>query len=117
MKAKYEMTKSTRKTTNARKSNETPTIVLKTIHNDIMRDNKNSTLTTKMMRAKLRTTMREIHVHNSSWIFTQSQYDDVRAMFDDAYRAKIERARKRATPAKSRNAKSTNDAPVAEPVA
>lgn len=76
-------------------SNETPSIVLKTIHNDIMRDNANATITTKQMRAKLRVVMNDVHVRNSSWIFTQSQYDDVRSMFDANYRAKIERSRKR----------------------
>ena len=91
------------------KSNETPSIVLKTIHDDIMKSNANATITTKQMRAKLRVTMNDIHVRNSSWIFTTSQYDVVRAMFDDAYRAKIERASKR-------NAKS-NDAPRAKRVA
>ena len=95
------------------KTIETPTIVLKTIHNDIMRDNANATLTTKQMRAKLRVVMNDVHVRNSSWIFTQSQYDDVRAMFDASYRAKIERAQKRnaktnATPRK-RNAKTNVD--------
>lgn len=88
---------------NITQSNETPSIVLKTIHDDIMRDNENSTLTTKQMRVWLRANMRHIHVHNASWIFTQSQYDIVRAQFDAKYRAKIERAQKRAT--------QTNDAP------
>lgn len=77
------------------KSNETPSIVLKTIYDDIMRDNKNSTLTCKKMRAKLRVEMRDVHVRNSSWIFTQSQYDAVRVMFDPAYAKRIERASKR----------------------
>lgn len=95
-------------------SNETPSIVLKTIHNDIMRDNANATITTKQMRAKLRVVMNDVHVRNSSWIFTQSQYDDVRAMFDANYRAKIERAQKRnaksnATPRKRKT--QSNDAP------
>lgn len=79
------------------KSNETPSIVLKTIHDDIMKSNANATITTKQMRAKLRVAMNDVHVRNSSWIFTTSQYDIVRSMFDDAYRAKIERANKRAT--------------------
>lgn len=115
----------TRNTTNAKRnatSNETPSIVLKTIHNDIMRDNANATITTKQMRAKLRIVMNDVHVRNSSWIFTTSQYDIVRSMFDDAYRAKIERAQKRATKSnatpRKRNVKSrdvvahdaTNDA-------
>lgn len=77
------------------KTNETPSIVLKTIHDDIMRDNANATLTTKQMRAKLRVAMNDVHVRNSSWIFTQSQYDDVRSMFDAKYRERIERANKR----------------------
>lgn len=100
-------------------SNETPSIVLKTIHNDIMRDNSNATITTKQMRAKLRVTHAHIHVRNSSWIFTQSQYDEIRAMFDASYASKIERARKRnaktnATPRKRRA--QSNDAPNVENV-
>jgi len=106
------MTRNTNAKRNA-KSNETPSIVLKTIHDDIMRDNANATITTKKMRARLRVEMNDVHVRNSSWIFTQSQYDIVRAMFDDAYRAKIERAQKRnaksnATPRK-RNTKTNVD--------
>jgi hypothetical protein len=92
------------------KSRETPSIVLKTIHDDIMRDNANATITTKRMRVWLRANMRDVHEHNASWIFTQSQYDIVRSHFDAKYRERIERAAKRAnaTPRK-RNAKS-NDA-------
>jgi hypothetical protein len=74
---------------------ETPTIVLKTLHDDIMRDNANATITTKHMRVWLRANMRDVHAHNASWIFTQSQYDVVRSHFDAKYRAKIERATKR----------------------
>lgn len=101
------------------KTNETPTIVLKTIHDDIIKSNANATLTTKQMRAKLRVVMNDVHVRNSSWIFTQSQYDVVRAMFDASYAQKIERANKRnaktnATPRK-RNAKS-NDVIVVDVV-
>jgi hypothetical protein len=91
---------------------ERPTIVLKTIHDDIMRDNANATITTKKMRARLRVEMREIHIANSSWIFTQSQYDVVRSMFDHAYNAKIERANKRNTSTRATSRKrntSTND--------
>lgn len=95
------------------KSNETPTIVLKIIHDDIMKSNANATITTKQMRAKLRVTMNDVHVRNSSWIFTQSQYDVVRAMFDATYRAKIERASKRNTSTRKRVTKS-NDAPNVE---
>lgn len=108
------MTRSTNAKRNAT-SNEMPSIVLKTIHDDIMKSNANATLTTKQMRAKLRVVMNDVHVRNSSWIFTQSQYDIVRSIFDASYRAKIERATKRntksnATPRK-RVAKS-NDAPI-----
>lgn len=95
-------------------SNEIPSIVLKTIHNDIMRDNPNATITTKQMRAKLRVVMNDVHVRNSSWIFTQSQYDDVRAMFDASYRERIERRNKRNAKSnattRKRNAKSRVDA-------
>lgn len=95
------------------KSRETPSIVLKTIHDDIMRDNANATITTKRMRVWLRANMRDVHEHNASWIFTQSQYDVVRSHFDAKYRARIERAAKRenATPRK-RNAKSNDVANV-----
>lgn len=119
MKAKHAMTNAT-KNTNAKrntKSRETPSIVLKTIHDDIMRDNANATITTKRMRVWLRANMRDVHEHNASWIFTQSQYDIVRSHFDAKYRERIERAAKRAnaTPRK-RNAKSnvetSNDANV-----
>lgn len=89
--------------TNAK--NETPTIVLKTIHNDIVSDDKTSTLTTKQMRAKLRVKMNDVHVRNSSWIFTQSQYDTVRSMFDAPYAAKLDAASKRKSPAKKSPAK------------
>lgn len=94
------------------KSNETPSIVLKTIFADHMRDNPNSTLTTKKMRARLRVEMNDVHVRNSSWIFTQSQYDNVRAMFDPKYAERIERRAKRnaKSNASKRNAKSNVDA-------
>lgn len=108
----------TRKTATMKRntsSNETPSIVLKTIHDDIMRANANATITTKIMRAKLRVTMNDVHVRNSSWIFTTSQYDRVRAMFDDTYRAKIERASKRDTLSRKRVTK-LNDAPTTNDV-
>lgn len=103
MKAKHDMTK--RNT----KSNETPSILLKTLHDDIMRDNANATITTKRMRVWLRANMRDVHDHNATWIFTQSQYDIVRSHFDAKYRATLERAAKRDTSTRKRNAKS-NDA-------
>ena len=86
---------------NNAKSREIPTIVLKTLHNDIMRDNANATITTKKMRVWLRANMRDVHDHNATWIFTQSQYDDVRSQFDAKYRERVERARKRDARAKS----------------
>ena len=109
MKAKHEMTNAKRNT----KSNETPSIVLKTIHDDIMRDNANATITTKRMRVWLRANMRDVHEHNASWIFTQSQYDIVRSHFDAKYRASCERRAKRdaktnVTPRAKRNAKSND---------
>lgn len=110
MKAKHVMTNET-KNTNAKrntKSRETPSIVLKTIHDDIMRDNANATITTKRMRVWLRANMRDVHEHNASWIFTQSQYDIVRSHFDAKYRERIERANKRNMSMRKRNAK-TND--------
>ncbi len=97
-------------------SRETPSIVLKTLHDDIMRDNANATITTKRMRVWLRANMRDVHEHNASWIFTQSQYDIIRSHFDVKYRAKIERASKRdaksnATPRAKRDTQ-TNVAPI-----
>lgn len=111
MKAKHDMTKRNTKT------NETPSILLKTLHDDIMRDNANATITTKRMRFWLRANMRDVHDHNATWIFTQSQYDIVRSHFDAKYRARIERASKRenATPRKRRaktNVETSNDANV-----
>ena len=112
MKAKHEMTNAT-KNTNAKrntKSRETPSILLKTLHDDIMRDNANATITTKRMRVWLRANMRECeikHERNATWIFTQSQYDIVRSHFDAKYRERIERAAKRANAThRKRNAKS-----------
>ena len=91
------------------KNVEIANIALKTIHDDIMRDNANATITTKKMRARLRATMRDVHVHNASWLFTQSQYDVVRSMFDNAYAQKIARAQKRATNATRKQRAQTRD--------
>lgn len=74
------------------------TILLKTIFDEIVRDNKNTTLTTKKMRAKLRACRDEIlrfHVHNSSWIFSYDEYVFVRSMFDEKFRIANERKTKR----------------------
>lgn len=104
-------------------SRETPTIVLKTIIDDIARQS-NITLDAKKVRAKLRATptMRDIHTHNASWIFTQSQYDVVRAMFDPKFAQRQKRASKRnassrvKSNAQSRDAANvSNDTPNVEP--
>lgn len=70
------------------------TIALKTLHDDIMRDNANATITTKKMRVMLRKSYAHIHEHNNSWMFTQNEYDEIRSIYDAKYRAKIERATK-----------------------
>lgn len=88
-----------------------PSIVLKTIHNEIVKANPETKLTTKDMRVVLRKRMSAIHVANASWIFTQSQADQCRAMFDPAFAERLARAAKRAAkPAK----KVKEDAPAAE---
>lgn len=93
----------------------TRNVVLKTIHNDILTANPNSTLTTKMMRAKLRTLSRFDHVRNTSWVFDADDADDCRALFDDEFAAKLERRRARArrnTNAKTRKSKSKTTEPA-----
>lgn len=87
----------TRSTKTTRTASPVANIVLKTIHDDIVRANPNTTLTTKKMRVKLRATMKEFHVPNASWLFTQAQYDTARSMFDPAYAAKIAKQAKAAT--------------------
>lgn len=79
-------------------------IALKTILNDIIRDDKSRTLTTKQMRVVLRrefaTSMQ--HAKNNAWTFDANEYEIVRSRFDAKYRAKIERATKRAKSTKSK---------------
>ena len=87
----HDMTKRNTKTNNV----EIASIVLKTIHNDIMNNNANCTLTTKIMRTWLRVNMRDAHTHNASWVFTTSQTHDIRMKFDAKYRATNERNAKR----------------------
>ena len=74
-------------------------IVLKTILNDIMRDDKSRTLTTKQMRVVLRrefaTSMQ--HAKNNAWTFTHDEMIIVRSRFDAKYRARNENATKRAS--------------------
>lgn len=85
---------------NANTNNAFVPVPLKTVLRDIERDNKGVTMNDKRVRAWLRANMRDdvSHDHNSSWVFTsQTHYDRVRSQFDPAYRAKIERATKRAT--------------------
>lgn len=92
------MTKSSTRSA-PRASTSAPSIVLKIVHDEILKANPTSTLTTKQMRVKLRATpkMQEIHTRNASWIFTQSQADAVRAMFDPAFAQRQANAQKRAT--------------------
>jgi hypothetical protein len=82
-------------------------IALKTILNDIIRDDKTRTLTTKQMRVVLRreyaTSMQ--HAKNNAWTFDANEYVIVRSRFDAKYRAKNERSTQRAT---RKNAKSSN---------
>lgn len=74
-------------------------IVLKTLHDDIVKSNPSTTLTTKKMRVVLRAKANDIHAKNSSWTFTtQSDYDRVRSMFDPAYASRIAKASKPAKP-------------------
>jgi hypothetical protein len=72
------------------------TIVLKTLHDDIMKANPSSTLTTKKMRVVLRAKMSAVHAKNSSWVFTSKEYDQARSLFDPAYAQRIAKATKRA---------------------
>lgn len=74
-----------------------PTIVLKSVLDAIHKANPNSTLTAKKMRATLRQKMRDVHVANASWIFTQQQADQCRALFDPAFAARIAKQRKATT--------------------
>lgn len=79
-----------------RKNNVVRDIALKTILNDIIRDDKSRTLTTKQMRVVLRREFASLcsHERNNAWMFSQNEYDVIRARFDAKYRAKIERKNK-----------------------
>lgn len=91
-------TTTTRNKARTKTNVEPRNIALKTIHDDIMRDNANATITTKKMRVWLRANARDFaHAHNASWMFTQREYDVVRSQFDVKYASKIERASKRNT--------------------
>lgn len=90
-------------------------VVLKTLHDDILRANPSSTLTTKKMRVVLRAKMNDVHARNSSWVFNPTDYDRARSLFDPAYAQKLERASKRATkPAVMSRASKTNTPAVAD---
>lgn len=93
----------------------TATIVLKSIHNAIVTDNPNSTLTTKQMRAKLRAIAKFDHVRNASWLFTADDADDCRALFDPVFAAKLEARRKRARNATDAKRKPTKRQRAAKP--
>lgn len=103
------MTKSTnaRRSTPAARVSEEPTVLLKTVYAAHMKDNPNSTLTTKKMRARLRVEARSnpdlVHVHNATWLFRPSAVDQVRALFDPAFAEKLARRVKRsAKPTKAK---------------
>lgn len=87
-----------------------PTIVLKTIHNEIVKSNPTTKLTTKDMRVVLRKQMSAIHIANASWIFTPSQADACRALFDPAFAERLARAAKRASKPSKKSV--TSDAPA-----
>jgi len=99
MKANHAMTKS---------ANATMTfpVVLKTIHDHIVRDVPNSTLDTKKMRVKLRARPPFDHDANAAWIATNARdYDAIRSLFDPSYAARIAKpARVRKPRAKSNDA-------------
>jgi hypothetical protein len=83
----------------------TPTVVLKTVHDAIIKANPTSKLTTKDMRTKLRANkdMLAIHTRFASWIFTPAQADACRAMFDAPFAARLAAQAKRASrPAKAK---------------
>jgi len=110
-------TTQTTKSTKTINVDDVKNITLKKIYDDIMNANENSTLTTKKMRAKLRVVRRTQHEHNSTWLFSQNEYDEIRAMFDANYaneiNAKQQRdAKKQQRVAKKQNATTTttNDA-------
>lgn len=80
-------------------------VVLKSLHDDIVRANPTTDLTTKKMRVTLRAKMSDVHARNSSWVFTtQSDYDRARSLFDAAYAAKIAKPARAPRARKTRNA-------------
>ena len=96
------MTKVNRSTTRAnhpRKSSVRKverTISLATMIADIHRDRKNATITAKKARVYLRANCADIHTRNAGWMFTQSEYDRIRAVFDPAYAKTATRRARRA---------------------
>lgn len=97
-----------------RKSNATMQfpVVLKTIHNDILRDNKNATIDTKKMRVKLRAKPPFDHDANAAWVaLNAKQYDAIRSMFDASYASRIAKpARVRKSRVVATNVDATIDA-------
>jgi hypothetical protein len=91
--------------TRARNSSQ-QNVTLREIHDDIHRDNKNATITTKKMRVKLRREFRDVHAMNDAWTFSRRDYDKIRAMFDANYAMKM--TRKRTTRATSSNVAKTS---------
>lgn len=82
-------------------------IVLKTIINDAMRDKTILDDNAKKIRAKLRASLNDTHVKNTSWIATNArEYDRIRCAFDAQYATRLANARKRNT---SKRDTQTND--------
>ncbi len=92
-----------------KRNNETRVfpIVLKTIINDAMRDKTIVDDNAKKIRARLRSTLNETHVKNTSWIAMNARdYDRIRCAFDTQYATRIANARKRNA---KKNDTTTND--------
>ena len=112
-------TRSTRSPAQRKAETQRPTIVLKTLLDDIVKANPQSTLTTKKMRVVLRAKMNDVHTRNSSWIFTDAEYARARSLFDPAFADRQTKAAKRAAkPAKvatPKPAKVATPTPAEEP--
>lgn len=104
---KLNRTSNASKSRNTRRVANVRDIALKTILNDIINDDKTRTLTTKQMRVVLRREFAQqmSHAKNNAWTFDANEYVIVRSRFDAKFRAKNERANKRAS---RKNANVTN---------
>ena len=105
--------KATSRDNTTRANAATHTIPLKQVIDDIFKDTKKS-LDPKNVRAKLRVHFRGRHAHMTNWTFDKAGYDEVRSLFDEAYKAKLAGAEK---PKKARTPKAkkvTTEAEVIE---